>query len=117
MRSSHHSHPGEGAPLLRETPRQRVVVEFPALRQAGRQAGGKGSISSGEQHHISTARLSSVSQQINTFSTTHSAGWRLLETQDHVTLETCQKMEVTYIQLQRPPICGAPHASTWTASL
>ena len=32
-RSSHLSQPGEGAPLLREGPRQRVVVEPPALRE------------------------------------------------------------------------------------
>ena len=35
MRSSHQTQPGEGAPLLREGPRQLVAVEDPALSQAG----------------------------------------------------------------------------------
>ena len=64
MRSSHLNQPGEGAPLLREGPRQLVVVEVPALRQSGGREGGNGAAAEGSR--ISTARLSSVRPEIHT---------------------------------------------------
>ena len=43
MKSSHPIQPVEGAPLLREEPRQLVVVEVPALGQGNREQYQQGS--------------------------------------------------------------------------
>ena len=56
MRSSHLRQPGEGAPLRRETPRERVVVEVPELRQSVKQGGGKGAVAAQAASHQSTNR-------------------------------------------------------------
>ena len=52
MRSSHQTQPGEGAPLLREGPRQLVGLQVAALGQSVSQAGEKGNNRRERNRHI-----------------------------------------------------------------